>query len=485
MLKTNIPLVTFYENLLKEVKRTGYLIVITLLAREADAPQVYLDLCEHWSSIHNLTRNKILFVVSAPGANKILFNNEYIWSRPKAFGIKSSCMAVAKNLTWNFKRASLISDLHRGTPRIKKDKFNLEDHSLQISELTDFLGILENDLPCLHILYLNDTNIETDLLHIDLTVSIYEMIKHLTEHWIPFIKKIEDIKYELKKISNSNSYTKPLDINDKLKEIIQHGKSNPALFDFSKEFIEIISQKRFEKDDKKRCYKIKSFVSRETGATHPILNYYQSVTDLRWKDSFKAISIPSNIWNVKYYDISEVSEIKEDKQYALRNDLTNLLNDMKIIPKYLGEKTDITKNLLSKHDNSVIFISYAKEDYHIACTLYNDLKNNGFNPWIDHVNLFSGQNWKYKITYIIKRCRFFIVLLSSNSVLKSGYFQKELKIALDIFDEMPNNKIFLIPVKVDDFEYVPEKLVDIHWADISISYEKGLMQIKEAIKSSL
>jgi hypothetical protein len=45
--------------------------------------------------------------------------------------------------------------------------------------------------------------------------------------------------------------------------------------------------------------------------------------------------------------------------------------------------------------------------------------------------------------------RFFIALLSSNSVDKVGDVQKELKGALEILDKYPES-VFIIPVRLDD-----------------------------------
>jgi hypothetical protein len=105
----------------------------------------------------------------------------------------------------------------------------------------------------------------------------------------------------------------------------------------------------------------------------------------------------------------------------------------------------------------------------------------GINPWLDIKNLLPGQQWKTMISQTIRKSTYFIALLSNNSINKRGFAQKELKIALDILDEMPQCRIFIIPVRVNDCEVADERLQAIHWADISTSYETGFQEIMRVL----
>jgi len=130
---------------------------------------------------------------------------------------------------------------------------------------------------------------------------------------------------------------------------------------------------------------------------------------------------------------------------------------------------------------SKVFISYAKEDTDIAKILYNDLNSCGVQTWIDCENLLPGQNWKITIEKAIKECSYFIALLSSNSVSKTGFIQNELKISLDILSSIPPNKIFVIPVRVDECIPSDDRLKYIHWADLFPLYEKGFKKLLQVL----
>ncbi len=129
-----------------------------------------------------------------------------------------------------------------------------------------------------------------------------------------------------------------------------------------------------------------------------------------------------------------------------------------------------------------VFISYAHEDQTAALEIYNRLMNDGFSVWMDEKNLLPGENWEMRILQTIQSSNFFIACLSTHSVNKQGYVQKELKQALEVADLMPEGKIYLIPVRLDDCE-VPFSLRKWQWVN---SFEaQGLEKLLQAIRSQV
>jgi small GTP-binding protein len=128
-----------------------------------------------------------------------------------------------------------------------------------------------------------------------------------------------------------------------------------------------------------------------------------------------------------------------------------------------------------------IFISYAREDSEIADRLYDDLKKTGSNPWMDRKDLLAGSLWKKSIKRAIQRSNFFLVLLSSNSISKRGFVNKELIMAFDVLDELPSEDIFIIPIRLNECEPPYEKIKNIQWVDLFPSYESGLSKILKAL----
>lgn len=113
-----------------------------------------------------------------------------------------------------------------------------------------------------------------------------------------------------------------------------------------------------------------------------------------------------------------------------------------------------------------VFISYAREDMALARTLFNDLKNAGLAPWLDLECLLPGVKWRVAISQAIRNSRYFLALLSSNAVSREGYVQKEIREALELLDNFPEDEIFVIPARLDDCKPSHEKLQELCWVDL-------------------
>jgi hypothetical protein len=111
-----------------------------------------------------------------------------------------------------------------------------------------------------------------------------------------------------------------------------------------------------------------------------------------------------------------------------------------------------------------IFISYAREDEETAVKIHDSLVSEGHSVWMDRKKLIPGQDWKTEIEQAIQSSDIFIACLSTHSVDKVGFVQAELRRALDVADLMPEGKIFIIPVRLDECQ-VPTKLKKLQWVN--------------------
>ena len=119
-----------------------------------------------------------------------------------------------------------------------------------------------------------------------------------------------------------------------------------------------------------------------------------------------------------------------------------------------------------------IFIAHASEDKPQIRELYAKLKAAGYKPWLDEEDLIPGQNWREEIPKALKNSDLFLACLSSTSISKRGYIQREFKMAMEMLAELPPGNIYLIPLKLDDCQ-IPDlkqleyrlNLRDIQWLD--------------------
>jgi hypothetical protein len=112
-----------------------------------------------------------------------------------------------------------------------------------------------------------------------------------------------------------------------------------------------------------------------------------------------------------------------------------------------------------------VFLCHASDDKPIVQGLYSRLLRNGVDVWLDKEKLLPGQNWQTEIRKAVRNSDIVIVCLSSHSVNKDGFVQKEIKIALDTADEKPEGAIFIIPARLENC-VVPERISQFHWVDL-------------------
>jgi len=112
-----------------------------------------------------------------------------------------------------------------------------------------------------------------------------------------------------------------------------------------------------------------------------------------------------------------------------------------------------------------VFLCHSSEDTRVVEKFYNLLINDGVDAWLDKKNLIPGQNWQFEIQKAVKDTDIVIIFLSSASITKEGFVQREIKIILDIADEKPDGTIFIIPARLEKCN-VPERLTSFQWVDL-------------------
>ena len=128
-----------------------------------------------------------------------------------------------------------------------------------------------------------------------------------------------------------------------------------------------------------------------------------------------------------------------------------------------------------------IFLSYSHADEAQARRLYDDLSGHGLEVWFDRESLLPGQSWENVIQGEIEKTDYVILLLSKNSVVRRGFFQKEIRLALDVLDTIPIGHVYLIPLRLDDCE-IPAPLSSIQYLDLFPHWERSLPKLYRSIE---
>jgi tetratricopeptide (TPR) repeat protein len=114
-----------------------------------------------------------------------------------------------------------------------------------------------------------------------------------------------------------------------------------------------------------------------------------------------------------------------------------------------------------------IFLCHSRQDKKMVIALYHKLKAEGFQPWLDREDIEPGEDWQLAIRKAVKVSDIFLVCLSPTAISSPGYVHKEIKFALDRYDELPEGTIFLIPLLLQevDSEDLPVRLSRLHWVE--------------------
>jgi hypothetical protein len=112
-----------------------------------------------------------------------------------------------------------------------------------------------------------------------------------------------------------------------------------------------------------------------------------------------------------------------------------------------------------------IFLIHAHSDKETVRKLYQRLIDDGLNAWLDAERLQPGQDWQNEIRNAILKCDVVIVCLSNGFDKQRGYRHEELKLALEKANFLPDDEVFIIPVRLEKCD-MPESLRHLHRVDL-------------------
>ena len=109
------------------------------------------------------------------------------------------------------------------------------------------------------------------------------------------------------------------------------------------------------------------------------------------------------------------------------------------------------------HKDAIVFLSYAHKDESIVTDIYHVLKKARYLPWIDKFDIKPGEDWERAIKIAIKKSFVFLAVISANSYARRGVLQKEILMALDNWESLLPDDVYIIPVRIDNSP-LPERL---------------------------
>ncbi|NJC96834.1 MAG: hypothetical protein C3F07_08405 [Anaerolineales bacterium] len=116
-----------------------------------------------------------------------------------------------------------------------------------------------------------------------------------------------------------------------------------------------------------------------------------------------------------------------------------------------------------------IFLIHAHQDRDSVHKLYQRLLRDGMHVWLDVEDLQPGQDWQNEIRNALLKSDVVIVCLTKQFDAKKGYRHEELKLALEKSKLLPDDEVFIIPVRLEACD-MPDSLGHLHRVDL---FEEG------------
>lgn len=147
-------------------------------------------------------------------------------------------------------------------------------------------------------------------------------------------------------------------------------------------------------------------------------------------------------------------------------------------------------NMELKHAREMrhVFISYCRENMDAVDRLCENLTSRGIKVWLDRNALKPGMQWKPAIQQAIQHGDFFIACFSTEvNARNQTYMSEELKVAIDRLRQKPIDKVWFIPVKLNECE-IPdidigggETLRDLQYVDLHKNWDVGIQRLLDTI----
>lgn len=484
MFKSKVPLVEFYRHLLPEARSAGYKIVLTALAREADAPAFYDDLKRYWSSLHDATGPDILFVFAGANAADEL-NERGLAHRRKPVAFCSDQLAFEGGhekkwkMHWqgsirppqdplgllNRERSRHMETTGRYSAYLEESDTFARDQTLEIYSLSRFLDLRESELPCLVLTLLQPENtgrftqVTIPFEHLK-NSTLYLYVKRLAEDFQDVFKYVDGIRQEIEATQRElGRIKKPLRraeaARSSVKSYAERLSSESATAVTN--ILDLIDSSDHVSETLSKCYREFNRVKK---AEHPhntgIIPELQRLVDLTFADSTHHNSIRAN----KTQKVSELQvEIRQLEREQTKH--WRLLEQQ--FKKLSSRKTHDAD--LERWD---FFIAYSSDDRSIAERAFSELSTIG-RTFLDSRCLRPGERWTERIRTVQGAAKCTVLIITEST--PNGWFtESEYLYAIQ---RVRTGNHVLVPVLYGKQAQLPYGLEQIHaarvndWSDLS------------------
>ncbi len=104
----------------------------------------------------------------------------------------------------------------------------------------------------------------------------------------------------------------------------------------------------------------------------------------------------------------------------------------------------------SGNNSKRVFLCHSWVDKAAVRAVYDRLREDGADPWLDDEDLLVGQDLHTEIQKAIEASVVGVIFLSKASLAKAGYVNREIGFALDVAEEQPEGAVFVISARLEE-----------------------------------
>ena len=123
---------------------------------------------------------------------------------------------------------------------------------------------------------------------------------------------------------------------------------------------------------------------------------------------------------------------------------------------------------------SEVFLSHSSLDRSVANVVADLLRRHGIPVWYSSTEIRGAQQWHDEIGHALKRCDWFVVLLSPNSVV-SSWVKRELMFALK--EQRYADKIIPVLIEACDSDQLSWTLSSLQVVNFIDDFENGCREL--------
>ena len=212
----NVPIVEFYKNCIPAAKDSGFMYIVSLIARDADIFELYDNLLKQWNSLDSVTGRNFLFIIAGNESSEHVDENSLIYLDHSCGCYKyNPYIKILKERRMSLNIEDNANDLCHQEIEIHQTK--------AVNKLKEYFHIKESQIPCLVFKDISSQRYKNIIIPVT-EDNLYQYFKKLFNDIEPLLSELELINQQLKKRQNGNLSMKRENIISSINKEIRKNK---------------------------------------------------------------------------------------------------------------------------------------------------------------------------------------------------------------------------------------------------------------------